>query len=246
MATTDRNVAVTLTPAEARQLTFLAGELMSDPDEYRNRVGARDYATACRAMAKLHAAIGGEKVAAPAPDLTKRLAMALRPFITVDGVGHSRQARLFLPPARRQRSEAPVLVLRGARAARRIRRYQGSNAMSTDAACPCCGTAERRLPDGGAGVMIIDEPGELGYQCPFCGKGNDLDDPSNSDSLTWSEWASHLWCYTCERDIPTAQCPIRRQSWMSDKWFAEFIARLPFKAIVLASPATTTAKETSP
>lgn len=101
-----------------------------------------------------------------------------------------------------------------------------------DPCCPCCGTTERR-PEG----LAIDQPGELGYQCPHCGRGNVLDGPGfNADDLTWSEWASHLWCYHCEKDIPTAQCPIRKQRWMSDEWFAKFIAGLPFKAIVVPSP----------
>ena len=103
--------------------------------------------------------------------------------------------------------------------------------MSTDPCCPCCGTTERR-PEGG---IALDQPGELGYQCPTCGKGNDLDDPASVESLTWSEWAAHLWCHACEKDIPTAQCPIRRPAWMSDEAWTRFIGRLPFTAIVVES-----------
>ena len=52
-----RTVTVRLTPAEAKALGWLAGDLMSDADELRNRIGLRDFNTCCRAVEKLNAAM---------------------------------------------------------------------------------------------------------------------------------------------------------------------------------------------
>lgn len=52
------------------------------------------------------------------------------------------------------------------------------------------------------GVVPFDFPCEQGYWCPVC-----RIDPSALDtSLHWSEYASFLWCATCDFDWPSALC----------------------------------------
>ncbi len=70
----------------------------------------------------------------------------------------------------------------------------------------------------------IDEPQELGYGCP---KGHRL------DHITWSEFNGHIWCYKCQIDYPSKDCPIQRPCFMSDEQWNGFIQRLPFKATVI-------------
>lgn len=66
-----------------------------------------------------------------------------------------------------------------------------------------------RFPNNNAhGCVIFDEPCELGYSCP---KGH------NYDNITWSEFNEHIWCYTCEMDYLSFDCPIKRPCWMSRK-----------------------------
>lgn len=49
------------------------------------------------------------------------------------------------------------------------------------------------------GVVPFDCPCELGYRCPVCKIDWD-------ESLQWSEYASFLWCKTCNFDYPSAMC----------------------------------------
>lgn len=50
-------IRLDLTHAEAEELNYLAGDLYSDQDELKARIGARRFKVACSAMAKLHAAM---------------------------------------------------------------------------------------------------------------------------------------------------------------------------------------------
>jgi len=75
-----------------------------------------------------------------------------------------------------------------------------------------------------AGAVSLFEPFEWGYRCPIGHRG---------ESITWSEFKEHIWCYRCELDYPSETCPMQRPSWMQPKQFKEFIARLPFKPKVL-------------
>lgn len=52
-----RRVVLTLTLAEALELNYLAGDLLSDPEELRVNLGGRRYAVAIRAANKLGKAI---------------------------------------------------------------------------------------------------------------------------------------------------------------------------------------------
>jgi len=54
-------VIVVLTAGEAERLSWLAGELMSDPPELRKRIGGAAFGACCRACGKLTAAIHGGK-----------------------------------------------------------------------------------------------------------------------------------------------------------------------------------------
>ncbi len=65
-----------------------------------------------------------------------------------------------------------------------------------------------RIPKGAKGIIALDEPFELGYSCP---KGH------TSESITWSEFNEHIWCYMCKIDYPSKDCPIKRPCWMSRK-----------------------------
>jgi len=78
-----------------------------------------------------------------------------------------------------------------------------------------------RRPVGGT---AIDEPTELGYQCP---KGHKW------DALTWSEFKEHLWCYVCKLDYPSKDCPKQRVCWMSDEQWEMINKTLPFKPIII-------------
>ena len=42
-------------------------------------------------------------------------------------------------------------------------------------------------------------PHELGYVCPICGEGNEV-------NLEFSEYNSFLWCRNCNIDIPSCLC----------------------------------------
>lgn len=42
-------------------------------------------------------------------------------------------------------------------------------------------------------------PHELGYVCPICGEGNEV-------NLHFSEYNSFLWCENCNIDIPSCLC----------------------------------------
>jgi len=80
----------------------------------------------------------------------------------------------------------------------------------------------RNLP---VGSVIFDQPGDLGYQCPFGHTG---------DWLSFSEFKDHIWCYKCKMDYHyAADCQLRRMCWMSDNQWRDFIARLPMKPQVI-------------
>lgn len=55
-----------------------------------------------------------------------------------------------------------------------------------------------------AGVIAIDYPVELGYQCPIHKRS--LADEARHDLLQWSEYNGFLWCPECDRDWPSALC----------------------------------------
>ena len=74
------------------------------------------------------------------------------------------------------------------------------------------------------GAVSLFSPSEQGYRCPQRHRG---------DYITWSEFNEHIWCYKCELDYPSKDCPMQRPSWMEPKEFKEFIARLPFRPKVL-------------
>lgn len=84
-------------------------------------------------------------------------------------------------------------------------------------------TRTRRPTDG----VAFDEPGVLGYLCPKLHGGGDL---------TWSEWEEHLWCYKCEIDYPSKDCPKQRPGWMSDEIWEMVNSGLPFKPVILPGP----------
>lgn len=73
------------------------------------------------------------------------------------------------------------------------------------------------------GVALF-EPFEWGYRCPQGHRG---------EAITWSEVANHIWCYKCQLDYSSKDCPMQRPSWMKPKEFKAFVARLPFKPKVL-------------
>lgn len=52
-----KSVKLTLSLYEAKQLSYLAHDLMSDPEELRNRIGVRAFNAACATVAKLHVAM---------------------------------------------------------------------------------------------------------------------------------------------------------------------------------------------
>jgi hypothetical protein len=82
----------------------------------------------------------------------------------------------------------------------------------------------RKRPVGG---IAIDQPGELGYLCPRLHGG---------PALEWSEWADHLWCYTCGVDWPSSECPKMRPAGMSDKVWELVNRHLPFTPVILPGP----------
>jgi rubredoxin len=58
--------------------------------------------------------------------------------------------------------------------------------------------AERLLGRRGPGTPLF-APHELGYVCPVCGEGNEV-------NLHWSEYNGFLWCDTDNLDIPSCLC----------------------------------------
>lgn len=61
-----------------------------------------------------------------------------------------------------------------------------------------------------SGVLAIDFPAELGYQCPI--HKRTLRDEARHDPLQWSEYSGFLWCPECDRDWPSALCvPLDRE-----------------------------------
>jgi len=75
-----------------------------------------------------------------------------------------------------------------------------------------------------AGGQPLFEPFELGYRCPQGHKG---------DSITWSEFNEHIWCFKCQLDYLSMDCPMQRPGWMKPDDFKRDIAKLPFKPKVL-------------
>jgi len=55
------------------------------------------------------------------------------------------------------------------------------------------------------GFTPIDFPCELGYHCPTC-KYENLDHGEYDLRLYWSEYEGFLYCYTCNKDYPSALC----------------------------------------
>ena len=82
----------------------------------------------------------------------------------------------------------------------------------------------RRFPTEAKGIVILDEPTELGYRCPRSHKWNDI---------TWSEFKKHIWCYKCQLDYPSALCPMKRPCSFSRESFEVFVNKLPFRAIIV-------------
>ncbi len=78
-----------------------------------------------------------------------------------------------------------------------------------------------KRPEG----ISIFLPSELGYQCPQ-GHGD--------ESIVWSEFSDHIWCYTCNRDYLYYTCTIKCPSWMDNEEFFKFIKKLPVKPIVVS------------
>ncbi len=74
------------------------------------------------------------------------------------------------------------------------------------------------------GMVILNEPSEEGYQCPFGHKMGDI---------TWSEFNDHIWCFKCQLDIPSEHCPMQRPCWETPKQFKDFVARLPFTPAIM-------------
>lgn len=44
--------------------------------------------------------------------------------------------------------------------------------------------------------IIIDFPDELWYACPY----------NEKHIIWWSEYEWHIWCYDCQKDIPSCFC----------------------------------------
>ena len=83
----------------------------------------------------------------------------------------------------------------------------------------------RRKRDVGDGhIIAFDEPGVLGYLCP---RGH------GGPALTWSEWADHIWCYTCGIDWESKSCPKMRPAWTNDETWALINKNLPFTPVIL-------------
>ena len=76
-----------------------------------------------------------------------------------------------------------------------------------------------------AGLIILNEPSEEGYLCP---QGHKMGE------ITWSEFNEHIWCYVCQLDYPSKDCPMQRPCWETPKQFRSFISRLPFKPRIVS------------
>ena len=59
--------------------------------------------------------------------------------------------------------------------------------------------------DKGYGVLMFDQPCELGYHCPAC-KYPRVVDGTFDERLLWSEYDGFLWCAICNRDYPSCLC----------------------------------------
>lgn len=58
--------------------------------------------------------------------------------------------------------------------------------------------------DAHGGVMAIDYPVELGFQCPV--HKRTMADEADHPLLQWSEYNAFVWCPECDRDWPSALC----------------------------------------
>lgn len=87
-------------------------------------------------------------------------------------------------------------------------------------------TAEKLAEKHGrrSGGQPLFEPFELGYRCPQGHKG---------ECITWSEFNEHIWCFKCQLDYPSKDCPMQRPGWMKPEDFKRDISKFPFKAKVL-------------
>jgi len=74
-------------------------------------------------------------------------------------------------------------------------------------------------------MVILNEPSEEGYQCP---KGHKM------GAITWSEFNEHIWCYVCQLDYPSKDCPMKRPCWETPKRFKDFVSRLPFNPRIIS------------
>lgn len=74
------------------------------------------------------------------------------------------------------------------------------------------------------GAILLFEPFDFGYRCP---KGH------GGGCITWSEFNDHIWCYRCNLEYPYFDCTLQQPSWMSDKEWEEFVAKLPNKPKIL-------------
>jgi hypothetical protein len=62
------------------------------------------------------------------------------------------------------------------------------------------------LRNEGKHFTAIDQPSELGYSC--------LKGKHGEHEITWSEFNQHIWCYKCNIDYLSFDCPIKRPCWM--------------------------------
>jgi hypothetical protein len=61
-------------------------------------------------------------------------------------------------------------------------------------------------------VTPIDQPCELGFQCPVCEYPHDVDG-NYDERLQWSEYNGFIWCSVCNFDIPSVLCiPITKNN----------------------------------
>jgi hypothetical protein len=55
------------------------------------------------------------------------------------------------------------------------------------------------------GVMIFDQPCELGYHCPIC--NYEIETNGEFDErLEWSEYNGFIYCRKCNKDYPSCFC----------------------------------------
>lgn len=65
--------------------------------------------------------------------------------------------------------------------------------------------AEMLMGRRSEGVVAIDLPCELGFECPICKVASMVGDEFD-ERLHWSECNGFIWCLVCDRDYPSALC----------------------------------------